>query len=99
MVSTWVLTPETSYLSKKQVALNTRDFDDSCAIPTIRTLHIIQCAALCQATTLYNGAGEAACYQAKAPVTHTCSTSLAGLIIVQVFAVTKVYAAACSLPR
>ena len=42
-------------------------------------------------------AGEAARYQAKVLVTD--STLLAGLLMVLVFVVAKVYAAACSFPR
>ena len=84
-----------------------RCVDGSCATPTVRRLRT--CTVCCSRgpghySTYVPSAGEvAARYKAKALVTdntllEVCSantTLLAGLLIVLVFVVTKVHAAAC----
>ena len=82
-----------------------RGIDDSCATPTVRTLHTrtVCCSLPGHYSTYVPSAGEAARYKAKALVTdntlvEVCSTDttlLAGLLIVLVKYTYQVHAAAC----
>ena len=76
-----------------------RCVDDSCATPTVRTLHTrtVCCSLPGHYSTYVVSAGEAAHYKAKALVTDNmllefCSTLLAGLLIVLINVLTKVHA-------